>query len=108
MAERLDWQAFWPFYLEEHADPRNQALHVVGTTLALALLVAAVVTRSWWLLLGAVVVGYAFAWIGHFGFQHNRPATFQYPIKSLVSDWRLWFLTLTGRSKKAYLDHGIR
>lgn len=108
MGERMDWQAFWPFYLEEHADRRNQALHVTGTTIALGLAVAAVVTQVWWFLLAALFCGYLFAWIGHFGFERNRPATFQYPVKSLVSDFRLWFLTVTGRAGKAYRDHGVR
>lgn len=108
MGERMDWQAFWPFYLEEHADPRNQWLHFTGTTLAIVLAAVAAVTQVWWWLLGALVAGYGFAWVGHFGFEHNRPATFKYPVKSLASDFRLWFLTLTGRAGKAYREHGVR
>jgi hypothetical protein len=45
----------------------------------------------------ALVVGYAFAWVGHFFFEHNRPATFQYPLFSFMGDWRMWFEILTGR-----------
>jgi hypothetical protein len=57
----------------------------------------ALVTQRWWLILMALVVGYAFAWVGHFFFEHNRPATFQYPLFSFMGDWRMWFEILTGR-----------
>ena len=107
MSERLDWQAFWPFYLQEHNERRNRRVHVVGTTLALALLVAAIALQFWWLLLAGFVAGYAFAWFGHAVFQKNRPATFSYPIKSFASDWRLWAVTLAGRADAEYEKHGI-
>lgn len=97
MAERMDWSQFWPYYLQEHSDERNRLLHVIGTSIAFLLLVALVATRVWWILLLGLFIGYAFAWAGHAIFQKNRPATFQYPIKSFVSDWRMWFLFITGR-----------
>jgi hypothetical protein len=88
---------FYPFYLAEHENRTSRRLHVVGTTLALLVLLYAVFTQRWALILLAVVVGYAFAWIGHFFFEKNRPATFKHPLYSLMGDWRLWFETLTGR-----------
>ena len=88
---------FYPFYLSEHANRTSRRLHVVGTTIALALLVAAVTTQSWWLIAVALVQGYAFAWVGHFFFEHNKPATFKYPRFSFMGDWRLWWETVTGR-----------
>ena len=88
---------FYPFYLSEHANRTSRRLHVVGTTIALALLVVALATQSWWLILLALVQGYAFAWVGHFFFEHNRPATFKYPGFSFMGDWRLWWETVTGR-----------
>ena len=88
---------FYPFYLSEHANRTSRRLHVVGTTIALALLVAAVATQTWWLIAVALVQGYAFAWVGHFFFEHNRPATFKYPGFSFMGDWRLWWETVTGR-----------
>lgn len=88
---------FYPFYLAEHENRTSRRLHVVGTTLALALLLFALLTQRWALILLAIVVGYAFAWIGHFFFEKNRPATFKHPLYSLMGDWRLWFETLTGR-----------
>ena len=88
---------FYPFYLSEHANRTSRRLHVVGTTIALALLVAAVATQTWWLIAVALVQGYAFAWVGHFFFEHNKPATFRYPRFSFMGDWRLWWETVTGR-----------
>lgn len=88
---------FYPFYLSEHGHPVSRRLHFVGTTLVLVLAVAAIVTQTWWLLAVALVQAYGFAWIGHFFFEHNRPATFKYPLYSLVGDWRMWWDTLTGR-----------
>jgi len=88
---------FYPFYLSEHANRTSRRLHVIGTTIGLVLLVVALATQSWWLILLALVQGYAFAWVGHFFFEHNRPATFKYPGFSFMGDWRLWWETVTGR-----------
>lgn len=90
---------FYPFYLTEHVNPVSRRLHVVGTGLALALVVAAAAGLRPWLLLAAPVAGYAFAWVGHFVFERNRPATFQYPLFSLMGDFRLFFETVTGRRR---------
>jgi hypothetical protein len=87
---------FWPYYLGEHRRPGTRALHLIGTTLALGFLVVAVVQRLPWLLLGALLSGYAFAWVGHFAVEHNRPATFRYPMWSLAADWKMWGLAVTG------------
>ncbi len=96
---------FWPFYLAEHAHPVNRRLHLAGTTLAFLSLVAAAVLLQPWFLLAALLIGYAFAWVGHFFFEHNRPATFKHPWKSLASDWRMWGLWLTGRLGKELERH---
>jgi hypothetical protein len=88
---------FWPFYVREHSLPITRALHVFGTTLVAGCLVGAVATGHWWLLAAAPVVGYGFAWTGHFGFEKNRPATFKYPFYSFAADWVLWAKTLTGQ-----------
>jgi hypothetical protein len=86
---------FYPFYLGEHANRVSRRLHFVGTSIALVMLVAALVTLTWWLVLAALIQGYAFAWVGHFFFEHNKPATFKYPRYSLMGDWRLWWEILT-------------
>jgi hypothetical protein len=88
---------FYPFYLSEHSNRVSRRLHFVGSSIALALLIAALLTQVWWLIAVAVVQGYAFAWVGHFFFEHNRPATFKYPGFSFVGDWRLWWEILTGK-----------
>ena len=88
---------FWPLYLREHAHPLNRRLHFLGTSIALALIIAAVVMADARYLLGALLSGYGFAWIGHFFIEKNRPATFTYPLWSFVSDWRMWLLTLLRR-----------
>lgn len=88
---------FYPFYLSEHANRTSRRLHFIGTSIAAVLVVMAVVTLTWWLVPAALVQGYAFAWIGHFFFEHNKPATFQYPGFSFRGDWRLWREILTGK-----------
>jgi hypothetical protein len=90
---------FYPFYLGEHANRTCRRLHFTGTSIALALLITAAITQSWRLIGVALVQGYAFAWVGHFFFEHNKPATFKYPGFSLMGDWRLWWDMLTGKVK---------
>lgn len=88
---------FYPFYLSEHSHPVSRRLHFAGTSIALALLIAAFAASMWWLAALALVQGYAFAWTGHFFFEHNKPATFTYPWLSFLGDWRMWWDMLTGR-----------
>jgi len=66
-------------------------------TIAFAFIVAAVIEADASYLLGALLSGYGFAWCGHFFVEGNRPATFQYPVWSLIADWRMWILTLFHR-----------
>ena len=88
---------FWPFYLGEHRNPRTRHLHYFGTSLAIATVIAAVASQTWWLLAAAVFCGYFFAWIGHFFVERNRPATFTYPFFSLAGDFHMWALMWQGR-----------
>ena len=87
---------FWPFYVGEHSRPACRALHFIGSTLVL-IVIAAAATYNWWLLLAAPVVGYGFAWTGHFAIEKNRPASFSYPLWSFIADWRMWAMMLVGR-----------
>lgn len=88
---------FWPFYLREHARPGTRALHYIGTTLVVALAVAALVTGEWLMLVALPLAGYFFAWVAHFAHEKNRPATFAYLLWSLRADFRMWWLWLARR-----------
>ena len=88
---------FYPYYLTEHSDPTCRLFHYVGTTLILAIAVWAIVDFYWWKILLIPVVGYGFAWVGHFVFEKNRPATFQYPGYSFASDFIMYYHFLTGQ-----------
>ena len=87
---------FWPFYVRAHSRPRTRILHAIGSTLALAC-IALAFTVSWWFLLAAPVIGYAFAWYGHFFVEHNKPATFGHPFYSLAADYVMVFKMVTGQ-----------
>lgn len=93
------FEAFYPHYIHEHSNRTCRRIHVVGSALVLAALLAAIVTRNAWWLLAMPLVGYGFAWVGHFFFEKNRPATFRYPLWSLMGDWRMFFETVTGRRR---------
>src|SRR5215467_5879510 len=93
------FREFYPFYLSEHSNQTSRRLHFVGSTLVLACLVLLLVTGSTWWILSALIAGYGFAWIGHFFFEKNRPATFRQPLYSLLGDWVMYKDILTGRIK---------
>ena len=98
MTDRIQsFAEFYPYYLGEHANGTCRQLHVVGTSTALGLLIHALATGTWWLLLLVLPVGYGFAWVGHFVFEKSRPAMFQYPLWSFMSDWVMLKDVLTGR-----------
>lgn len=88
---------FYPYYLSEHQDRTCRRLHFAGSTVALVCLLLLVFRGNLWWLLGAAVSGYAFAWVGHFGFEKNRPATFRHPFYSLIGDWVMYRDIWTGK-----------
>ena len=88
---------FYPFYLGEHADATCRRLHFIGSSLVLMLLAYVITSQSWLLLLALPVIGYGFAWIGHFFFEKNKPATFSHPWYSFMGDWVMFRDMLTGR-----------
>ncbi len=90
---------FFPFYLGEHRNPTCRKLHFIGTSITLAVLVTAVVSANYWLIPVAIVQVYVWAWIGHFGFEKNKPASFKQPLYSAMGDWVMWFQLLTGKIK---------
>lgn len=89
--------AFYPFYLREHANRTCRRLHFAGSTLALACLALLVVTGNWVWLVAGLVCGYGFAWLGHFGFEKNRPASFKRPLYSFMGDWVMYKDIWTGK-----------
>lgn len=91
------FEEFWPFYLGEHSQSATRWMHFFGSSCALGLAVSGIVTSSWVMFPAAVVCGYAFAWISHFFIEKNRPATFTYPLWSLIADWKMWLMMATGR-----------
>jgi len=88
---------FYPYYLDEHRNRTCRRLHFVGTTLAGVILLTSAFTGWAWGVLVALLCGYAFAWVGHFFFEKNRPATFRHPFYSFMGDWVMWKDMLTGR-----------
>lgn len=86
---------FYPYYLTEHQNFTCQVLHFIGTSLFFGLLAYALFTAQYWLLALLPVAGYGFAWAGHFFFEKNKPATFQYPLYSLASDFIMYFHIIT-------------
>ena len=88
---------FYPFYLTEHANRTCRRLHFVGSSLALVCLAMLLVTRNpLWVLYG-LACGYGFAWIGHFAFEKNRPASFKQPLFSFMGDWVMYWQIWTGK-----------
>ena len=88
---------FYPFYLSQHSDRTCRRLHFVGTSLGLLAILHAFSTLNFWWLLAGLVAGYAFAWVGHYFFEHNRPATFKHPFYSFAGDWVMFKDILTGK-----------
>lgn len=99
MRQYTSFEQFWPHYLREHAKPGTRLSHYIGTALTLAVLGWALLSGNLLILLLIPVVGYGFAWVSHAFVERNKPATFTYPLWSLMSDYRMFFLAMTGRLK---------
>ena len=92
------FKEFYPFYLSEHLHPICRLLHFIGTGGVIALVVVSIVnSNKLWMY--APLCGYSFAWVGHFVFEKNRPATFTYPIYSLIGDFAMFFHLLIRKEK---------
>lgn len=98
---------FYPHYLREHRHPICRLLHYIGSTLVILTLYLAISTGSYTLLFALPVIGYGFAWIGHFFVEKNRPATFTYPFYSFIGDWVMFKDFLTGNIGKKLEMAGV-
>lgn len=88
---------FYPYYLTQHADRICRRTHFIGSSLALVSLGMLAMTRNPWWILVALLCGYGGAWIGHFFFEKNRPASFDQPLYSFKADWIMYWQMLTGK-----------
>ncbi|MNV98372.1 hypothetical protein D3C71_1936160 [compost metagenome] len=88
---------FYPYYLGEHSNSTCRRLHFVGTSLVILIFAIAIVKGAWWWLLALPLAGYSFAWVGHFFFEKNRPATFRHPLYSLLGDFVMYRDMLAGK-----------
>jgi hypothetical protein len=95
--EYTSFAEFYPFYLSEHSHPVCRGLHVVGSAFVLATVLYVIFTGNWLALLALPFFGYGFAWVGHFVFEKNKPASFAYPIYSFMGDWVMFKDVLTGK-----------
>jgi len=98
------FSSFYPYYLTEHSDRSNRVLHFTGTLLLIICAITAVVLQKWWMLALVPVLGYGFAWVGHYFIEKNKPATFTYPLYSLGSDFVMFWHILTGQIDQRLKD----
>ena len=102
-----DFQSFFPYYLREHAHPLCRALHYIGTSLVFVIAAYVIYAGEPVYLWLMPVVGYFFAWVGHFFIEKNKPATFTYPLWSLIGDFKMYFLFISGRIGPALTAAGV-
>lgn len=88
---------FYPFYLGEHQNRTCRRLHFAGSTLALLCVATGLARGMPVYLLYALLSGYGFAWVGHFGFEKNKPASFKRPLYSFMGDWVMYKDIWTGK-----------
>ena len=89
------FKEFYPYYLQEHKNKVCRRLHVLGSFVVLGILGYALATSQYTLLWLMPIAGYGFAWVGHFFFEKNKPATFSYPLYSFIGDWVMFKDILT-------------
>ncbi len=95
--EFKSFKDFYPYYLGEHSNKTCRCLHFLGTTLLIALLGYSLINQNYNYLWFLPVIGYGFAWVGHFVFEKNRPATFKHPLYSLMGDFKMFWDILRNR-----------
>ena len=81
---------FYPYYLTQHANQICRRTHFIGSSMALAGLAQWATSGNAWWGLSSLVSGYGGAWIGHFFYEKNRPASFAQPVYSFCADWIMY------------------
>jgi hypothetical protein len=99
MSKIENYAEFWDFYVQEHSQPLNRTLHFIGTSLAVLLLTFFIWRGVWFYFPVCLIVGYGFSWVGHFFIEKNKPASFQYPFWSFISDYKMLFFMVLGKMK---------
>ena len=90
------YKDFYPYYLSEHENLTCRVLHFIGTALVISITIYSLTVSNHKLLWLLPLIGYGFAWVGHFFYEKNKPATFKYPLWSLYSDFKMFFGILFG------------
>ena len=98
------FKSFYPYYLSEHSSKTNRLLHFCGTAILLVIVIIGLVSQNYKLLILVPIVGYGFAWVGHFFIEKNKPATFTYPLYSLRADFVMFWDMLSGKIDKKLED----
>ena len=93
------FKEFYPFYLSEHSKKSTKILHMIGSILVIYILIYSIKNQDWSKLYFLPITGYGFAWIGHFFFEKNKPATFKYPLYSFIGDWAMLKDIIIGKVK---------
>lgn len=91
-----DYHQFYRFYLTEHRNIISRRLHVTGSSIGLYFFSKAILKRKPRYFAYGLLSGYACAWVGHFVFEKNKPASFKQPLYSFISDWRMFSDVLRG------------
>lgn len=105
------FEEFWPYYVSQHRNPTNRRLHFVGTSLSFGCVALSPMVPA--ALIAVPLWGYGLAWIGHFMFEKNRPASW-YSAKhfawSFRGDLRMYRRMLAGRMQAEIdrLDAAVR
>ena len=93
------FKEFYPYYISEHENKYTKLLHFIGTSVGIFFLIIFLISFEFMYLLFALISGYAFAWIGHFFIEKNKPATFKYPLYSFIGDHKMFIEILQGKHK---------
>ena len=93
----MKFEDFYVYYLSQHSHRSTRRWHFLGTTLAIIILLAALITQDWMLLLYVPLAGYGMAWLSHLFFEKNKPASFKNPILSFRADMKMYWEILKGK-----------